>query len=138
MRAILTAIAACVALPATAHDHHKPQLDQWYQSLERPDRKGMGWGYSNSISCCQLTDCHETEAEFRGSDVWARLGYQENGDWHLVNWMKVPPEKIIRQKYNPTGNPVICHTMSWKKNSYEMETGPGGVEIYCFIDASQI
>ena len=136
MRQILTAIAVCLSLPAFAHDHNRPDLDQWYRSLERPDRVGQYSG-AGGTSCCNLRDCHETEAEYRGSEVWARLGYRKDGAWILLNWMRVPEQKILKKKHNPTGSPVICHTLSWKKNMKEMETGPGGVEIYCFIDADQ-
>ena len=92
------------------HDGHHPELDQWYQNLRM----------SNGLSCCNVTDCHPTEAELRADGHWwARLGdpidpLKGPRDWILGPYVQVPDDTIVRDAYghvipNPTGEPVICH-----------------------------
>lgn len=77
-----------LAIPAYAHDG---MHNDWMNSLIRPDIGG---------SCCNLTDCRVTEARMTGEGWVAQT--------QLGNWVKVPNEKIIRGKDNPTGRPVLC------------------------------
>jgi hypothetical protein len=131
MKCIAITLALLLPLPALAHDHNQPNFDSWYQSLERPDlqgRTGFG-GYGGGISCCNKTDCHETEAEIRGNDWWARLVVVKNGVEEKLDFVRVPPEKVIHNKANPTGSPVICHTLSWVGNHISADSAV----IYCFI-----
>ncbi len=113
--------------PAGAHDHKHPELDQWYGSLTKPGSHGYEGG---GVSCCSMTDCHPTDAETRGDEWWARLGERRGDDWDLGEWVRVPPEAIIPNKTNPTGEAVICHPLV---------RGPdGGVDakrtpIWCFV-----
>jgi hypothetical protein len=123
-------LALCGALLwysiADAHDHGRPDLDKWYQSLDRP---GMGNPWGGNFSCCNKQDCHPTESEYRGNETWARLGIQNDGVWTLVDYVHIPDEKIIRHKDNPTGGPVICHTMAWEGKQF----APSAVTIYCYV-----
>lgn len=123
---------------AHAHDYKHPDYDSWYRSLERPGVSAYSGGIT---SCCSLTDCHETEAEMRGDDWWARLGKrvrnEENGeyDWELQDWVKVPSGVVLQHATNPTGNPVICHSM-------DLEDGGTHVSprstVFCFIPAGEV
>lgn len=44
---------------------HAAELDRhsWFKSLMQPDKP--------MVSCCDVSDCHQTQAEQRGSDWWA-------------------------------------------------------------------
>lgn len=86
MRILITLIL--FAIPAYAHDG---MHDDWMKSLMRPDVGG---------SCCNLTDCRVTEARLT-KEGWEAMN-------QLGQWVKVPNEKIIRGKDNPTGRPVLC------------------------------
>lgn len=131
-RLLATAVALCLCAPAFAHDHVNPNFDSWYQSLQRPDTAGNSQGYFGGgiLSCCNKSDCHETEAEIRDNDWWARLVVRDSdGSETKRDWVRVPPEKIIRNKANPTGSPVICHTLAWNGTTL----APTNVTIYCFV-----
>jgi hypothetical protein len=124
-------IALCLnGTPVAAHDVHRPDLDGWYESLRRPN--AAPWGVT---SCCSIRDCHQTEAERRGSDWWARLGLpvyvgrQDVPDhWNLGPWVRVPAEIILKHN-NPTGDAVICHQVA---NGMDGQIDPTSV-IWCFV-----
>lgn len=117
---------------AHAHDWQKPNLDGWYSSLRRP---GMDPNFN--FSCCSKSDCHETEAEMRGGDWWARLGRQktvEGGlDWELQDWIKVPAEVVLQHQSNPTGNAVICHSMVLDPAMHVSQQST----VYCFVPPTE-
>jgi hypothetical protein len=76
-----------------------------------------------------VRDCHETEAEIRGNQWWARVGQLrvENAlvgtvIWTLTEWRPVPDNAVLRVA-NPTGNPVICHSEMF--------------DIWCFVPDNQ-
>lgn len=116
-----------LSVPALAHDHNEPNLDSWYQSLQRPDRPQ--YGYQGIVSCCNKEDCHPTEAEHRGDDWWAQLIEMHGGEGTPNAWVKVPPEKILKNTTNPTGRAVLCHTQAWVGSTFS----PGSVVLYCFV-----
>ena len=106
--------------PALAHDHAHPELDNWYTSLKRQD----------GFNCCSKNDCHPTEAEYRGEDVWARAGMlKEDGSWELADYIKVPKNRIIYRD-NLAGEPVICHSMVYNTDH---TLNYMGISIYCYI-----
>jgi hypothetical protein len=124
-------LAATSPRPAHAHDVHRPELDSFYGSLKDP--KGN--------SCCQMTDCHPTQAEIRPSASepakqvwWAQLGIPTGGvpgEWSpRPEWIEIPPDKIITN-VNPSGTPVICHTISWKQGTHELD--PASITVRCFL-----
>lgn len=135
------AFAACLAMlarscAAGAHDWKNPNYDAWYGSLVRPH---VGPSQFGSISCCSKTDCHETEAEIRGNEWWARLGLPHSRpdggdglDWELADWVKVPADKIINNSSNPTGNAVICHSIDRTMHGIN----PNAM-IWCFVPPSE-
>ena len=119
-------------VPAQAHDQHRPDLDNFYSNLKDP--KGN--------SCCNLMDCHTTDAEIRpGKDGrphwWARLAVPNgNGGWtERPEWMEIPDDKVLHQ-LNPTGEAVFCHTISWKLNNGTM-LDPASITVRCFLPESQ-
>lgn len=133
--AVWVAIGFGLGRCAFAHDWKHPNYDQWYGSLQRPN---VGNAFGGGQTCCSKTDCHETEAEIRGTDWWARLGLphtRDDGgtDWDLADWVQVPADKVLPNTSNPTGNAVICHSIDRLMS--------GGINpqasIWCFIPASE-
>lgn len=97
----VAAVLALYSLRSAGHNHG--QHDEWIRSLKRPDGGG---------SCCNLQDCRVTAARItpRGWEARNQFGM----------WVDVPADKIIRNRGNPTGAPVLC----WLP-------GPG---VMCFIE----
>ena len=114
-----------------AHDVNHPEFDDWYSGLMRP---------GTTTSCCNVSDCHRTEAEYRADGWWARIGrpvYRSNAagkpyvaDWVLLDFIHIPEDKILRQHDNPTGEVVICH-------STPILIGIQPVILYCFVPPSE-
>ncbi len=122
--------AACVS-GAVAHDAHHSDLDDWYSNLKRP---------GTTVSCCNTSDCHGTQAEYRPDGWWARYGrpvYRTDptgrpyvSDWILLDFVHVPETAILRKHDNPTGEAIICHSRPI------VSTGQG-VTVYCFVPPSE-
>lgn len=130
---VVTGLLLCSS-QASAHDWKHPELDGWFSSLRRPAPPGRSQlGFT---SCCSKTDCHTTEAQPRGNDWWARVGVrQTDGNWKLMDWMKVPPDAVLRQQDNPTGEGVICHSTSWAMDGRSLDTS--SITIWCFVPPSE-
>jgi hypothetical protein len=116
---LIACMAFCLPLPCHAHDSNHPEFNQWYKQLRKPNI------HSKVMGCCSVRDCHETEAEIRGNQWWARVGRLriENAlvgtvIWTLTEWRPVPDYAVLRVA-NPTGSPVICHSEIY--------------EIWCFV-----
>ncbi len=128
-------IAGCV-YKAYAHDHHRPDLNTWYNSLTTNGGEG-------GSSCCNMHDCHLTVAEIRGEDWWAKVGYPiwegDGGDgdttqvvdWVLTEFVKVPKEAILKRD-NLVGTSVICHA-PLARNTDGVTYDSRGVLIRCFL-----
>lgn len=84
------ALAAFLLAAVIAHAHDGKH-DAWMHSLERNDGGGR---------CCNLHDCKVARARI-GADGWEAMN-------QLGAWVKVPDDKIIRNRGNPTGEPVLC------------------------------
>jgi len=128
---------------ALAHDPRHPEYDSYYRGLKNPNSES---GVVRVLGCCNKKDCHETEAEMRNGEWWAKIGkatvihktppprfgdrtaghYDPSQDeviWELTEWKKVPPKAVIERTANPTGSPVICHSAQ--------------MEIWCFVPDNQ-
>lgn len=118
---------------AHAHDARQPNLDGWYSSLKRP---GVSpYSGQGTQSCCSKEDCHETDAEMRGTHWWAKLGrlHKDEGghlDWVLEDWVPVPDNVVLQKQSNPTGNAVICHSMNLTQGGNHVKPDS---PIWCFI-----
>lgn len=111
--AVLAGIAPALAQPPA---NYNPALHAWFESLKEP---GTG------IGCCSESDCHIlTPEELKQT----KDGYQVR----IRNlWVRVPPEKILKHQWNPTGGVVACY-------------GPGrtvddstDIVIFCFIRGTE-
>lgn len=122
--------------PAHGHDWKRPDLDAWYGSLKNPHASSR---VVRDIGCCSKDDCHETAAEMRGNDWWARLGRPvtlANGqrDWEPQDWVKVPAEAVLLHQDNPTGSAVICHSVNLARGG---GIDPAATTVFCFIPPTE-
>lgn len=124
---------------ANAHDYKRPDLNNWYGSLQATGKGTLPRG----TSCCSKEDCHVTEAEIRNGEWWARIGYPThtadgNQDWELGDWVKIPDEIIVRgpngnAARNEAGEAVICHPVVWQNSGLDVSHTP----IYCFVPGNE-
>lgn len=106
LRGLLFLAALTLAVSAVADtDHMKmyhadTQTDAWMRSLMRPD---------TGTSCCNLTDCAPTDAEWRDGQWWAVL---------RGAWTPIPPEKVLYKPVSMDGEAWLC---------------AGATTIFCFV-----
>ena len=81
-------------------------LAPWFESLKQP---GSG------VSCCSIADCRPVEYRL------ATAGYEALLD---ARWVRVPDDKILHGRTNPTGRAQLCRS-------------PISGAILCFIPASE-
>src|SRR5258707_11470351 len=94
---------ASLLLPVVAAAHEgNDQLSTWYRSLQTPYGK----------SCCNMHDCHTTDARIEHEHWQAKIGDQ---------WIDVPDSAVLHRD-NLAGEAVIC---MWNGS------------VRCFIPASQ-
>lgn len=109
MRALLILLLA--SGPAWA----SPRGD-WFSSLKIPATGG---------SCCDVSDCHQTEAEFRGTSWWAKV----EGEWTLI-----PKEKVLVNPKTLDGEAYVCNSPTRQGGGFGSTTSqPSAPIIYCFV-----
>jgi hypothetical protein len=81
----------------------------WFKSVRAP----------NGVPCCDISDGHRTAWDIRPDGYWVP------GPLNEQEWIHVPPESVVYNAGNPTGDAVVW----W----VPLSTGPGGVHIRCFV-----
>jgi hypothetical protein len=104
------ALSSCVIPRASAFDNGQyqsvdPKIRDWFRSVRSP--KG--------INCCDIADGHRTT--WRGT---SEGGYEVpiQGEWR-----KVPPEAIVLNAGNPTGEAIVWY----------VKQGENVYHIRCFV-----
>jgi hypothetical protein len=97
--------------PAIAHDYGEhesvsPATRQWFRDLRSPE---------TSIQCCDVSDCLRTEAHVSQNRWKARA---PDGSWLIV-----PPTRVITDRGNPVGEPILC----------AVNKGEGSWLVLCFV-----
>jgi hypothetical protein len=83
----------------------------WFQSLRIPGTKA---------SCCDISDCHRTEADWRDGNWWALV---EN------KWRRVPQSSVLRHPGSLDGFAYVCTgSPAWSVGGVWSEP-----PIYCFV-----
>ena len=97
-----------------------PEAD-WFRSLKQP---------GTDASCCDLSDCHrvrDQDVRTTGGHWEFKLTKESFRDTITDNqWHKVPEDKWLRNKDNPTGHLVICGN-NWGA------VGGGAFNVWCAI-----
>ncbi|HTI88383.1 MAG TPA: hypothetical protein VL966_17410 [Alphaproteobacteria bacterium] len=84
-------------------------LHTWYEGLKQP---------GTNSPCCSISDCHALDdADWRETDS----GYEVR---IRGAWVRVPPQRILSQRENPTGRAVACFNETTRI-------------IYCFVRTSE-
>jgi hypothetical protein len=98
-------LIACQS-PAVAGDR-----GTWFKSLQMPGSKA---------SCCDLADCHATDAAWRSNQWWAVINDK---------WRPVPQAKVLAKPHSLDGSAYICTgSPSWAVGG-----SPEEPLIYCFV-----
>ena len=113
---VLAAHIVGLTLVVSARDYGQygdvPQhIRDWFKALKNSR-------YGNS--CCDESDCARTEARTHGDQWEARA---PDGSWVVI-----PPDRIVLDQGNPTGEPILCASDSggarWRVLCFV--PGPGG------------
>jgi hypothetical protein len=109
--------------------HNPPEIRDWFKGLQRPDLPGP----RGNRSCCDVSDCHRTEATLKDGHYSARLGriinYTTPPVWELTEWVDVPDDRVIKDQGNPIGEAVICHGET-TSDTDDVHHIP---HVYCFV-----
>jgi hypothetical protein len=97
-----------ICVPAVAHDNGQfdnvpPEVRAWFKAVKS----------HSGIPCCDIADGHPTDYDMRENSYWVPI----NGEWMIV-----PPEAVVSDEGNPTGDAIVWYT-----------TYNGAVYIRCFV-----
>lgn len=93
--ALIGLVVVAFATVARAEDRHA-----WFKSLTMP---------GTNASCCDISDCRQTKADWRAGQWWATVDGQ---------WTPIPPDREL-SKRSIDGEAYVC-------------AGPSHY-VYCFI-----
>jgi hypothetical protein len=113
-RVAIAAVLVCtpvVYTPAMARDNGQfsnvpPEIRAWFKSVKS----------HAGIPCCDISDGHRTDYDMRENKYWVPINGQ---------WMMVPPEAVVDDSGNPTGDAVVWYT-EFNGNVYIRCFVPGG------------
>ncbi len=88
--------ALLMCTPALAHDNGQfskvpDTVRAWFKSVKSP----------RGIPCCDIADGHRTDYDMHDNRYWVPI----NG-----KWLAVPPEAVIEDASNPTGDAVVWYS----------------------------
>jgi hypothetical protein len=109
LRMAVAAIVICT--PALARDNGQykdvpEDIRNWFKSVRSPQ----------GIPCCDISDGHRTDFDMRDNKYWVPI----NGEWVMV-----PPETVLKETNNPTGDAIVWYTM-YDNKPYIRCFVPGG------------
>jgi hypothetical protein len=82
----------------------------WFKSIRSP----------HGVPCCDISDGHRTPEEWRSNNTYWIPNPAARGP---IEWMQVPPEAVVYNAGNPTGEAVVWYV--WQT--------PNQVFIRCFV-----
>jgi hypothetical protein len=109
--AALLICAPAISIPAMARDNGQfsnvpTEIRAWFKSVKS----------HAGIPCCDISDGHRTDYDMRVDKYWVPINGQ---------WMMVPPEAVVEDSGNPTGDAVVWYT-EFNGNVYLRCFVPGG------------
>lgn len=110
-------------IPVRAHDHSRPELDEWYRTLMMPDNP--------AVRCCGEDDEYRCEAFVRDGETWCRITDDRVNPRRpfvaLDTEIFIPRHKYKFDQGNPTGSTVV----------FGRPSGDGFL-VYCFVQGTGI
>ena len=103
---LLLASPTTLARDYGQYEDVSPTTRQWFRDLRSPE----------GAFCCDEADCLRTEAHLSDDHWQARA---PDG-----RWIDIPPGRVITDRGNPVGEPVLCAT--WALSS-------GSWNVLCFV-----
>jgi hypothetical protein len=100
--------SAALAFDNGQFENVPPDIRAWFKSVMAP----------NGVPCCDISDGHRTEYNFREGSYWVPIEGQ---------WMAVPAHAIIRDRGNPVGEAVVWYVHH-----------RGSIIISCFVPADAV
>ena len=83
----------------------------WFKSLRMP---------GTNASCCDIGDCHKTEADWRSGHWWAMVSEK---------WREIPSSKVLKSPFSLDGSAYVCTgSAAWGVGASVTEP-----PIYCFV-----
>jgi hypothetical protein len=103
---------------ATTHyagewDKVDPATRSWFKSQRSP----------HGVPCCDMADGHPTLEDWRGQNEYWIPNPVKLGE---IQWIKVPPEAVIYNARNPTGEAVVWYVIQGSDTVYIRCFVPGG------------
>ena len=107
--ACLLALArVALAFDSGQYENVPADVRAWFKGVIAP----------NGVPCCDISDGHRTEYDFREGAYWVPIEGQ---------WMAVPERAIIRDRGNPVGEAVVWYVHH-----------RGSIVIICFVPADAV
>jgi hypothetical protein len=100
--------SAAVAFDNGQYENVPVDIRAWFKGVIAP----------NGVPCCDISDGHRTEYDFREGAYWVPIEGQ---------WMAVPQRAIIRDRGNPVGEAVVWYVHH-----------RGSIVISCFVPADAV
>jgi hypothetical protein len=83
----------------------------WFKSLRMP---------GTNASCCDIGDCHKTEADWHSGHWWAVVNEK---------WRQIPPTNVLKYPFSIDGAAYVCTgSPAWSLGALVTEP-----PIYCFV-----
>lgn len=121
-------IALTFAKAQDAETRRDPARGTWFKSLKQPD--------GQHGSCCDVSDCHKTQARQLADGSWEAIVEGVSGS----KWMAIPPAKVLQHPLSIDGEAYVCSTKGTAGGQmYESNGGmsymasPSDPVIYCFL-----
>ena len=104
----------------------------WEQ--ERGPKGGRKW-FNEQVSpetgrpCCSIADGHETQEEIRNGEYWVLIE---------CKWFPVPPSRVIHNRGNPVGRPIVWYQKFPLPNDDDEMPIVLEINILCFVPGAGI
>lgn len=121
--AIAALLLAC-AVPVQAQDR-----GAWFKSLKTP--------YGGS--CCDLSDCRRTEAEWRLGEDGTWRWYARVQSYRGIITIPIPEDRVLDQPKSIDGDAYVCHTpgseggVTFSPYAGRNDVPASDPYVYCFV-----
>lgn len=109
---VAVAVAVLATSPATGNEAATNRSrGDWFKSLMQPG--------TSDVSCCDISDCRRTVAEWQDGSWWADV---------QGTWRPIPAESVLVSPKSIDGDAYVCSGEASRADRHFIEP-----KIYCFI-----